>query len=80
METYGDTRSDAIKNIRRSDEARASYYEKISGQAWGDRRNYDLIVNSGMGIEECAEVVYRHVVKMQTGGVIGGDNSALKET
>ena len=48
--------------LKRSDEARASYYEKISGQVWGDRRNYDLIVNSSMGLEQCVEVICQRVL------------------
>ena len=65
MQTYGDTRSDAIKNIKRSDEARALYYEKISGKVWGDRQNYDLIVNSAMGLEESAEIICQRVLAYQ---------------
>ena len=67
METYGDSRSDAMKHIKRSDEARASYYEKTSGRVWGDRKNYDLIVNSGIGLEECADVICQHVERMRAG-------------
>ena len=62
MENYGDTRNEAVKHMKRSDEARASYYKKISGQVWGDRRNYDLIVNSSMGLEQCAEVICQRVL------------------
>ena len=35
MEVYGDTREEAVKNIRRSDEARAAYYHSISDANWG---------------------------------------------
>ena len=41
VEVYGDTPEVAKKHIRRSDEARASYYRSISGKTWGDRHNYD---------------------------------------
>ena len=67
MQSYGDSRSDALKNIKHSDAARASYYQKISGLVWGDRRNYDLFINSSMGLEEGAEVIYQHVLALQTG-------------
>ena len=62
MEVYGDSRSDAIKHIRRSDEARAGYYERISGMVWGDRRNYDLMINSSMGLEKCVDVICEQVL------------------
>ncbi len=57
MENYGDTYDSAKKHVRRSDEARASYYKQISGLSWGDRRNYDIIVNSAIGLEESAELI-----------------------
>ena len=61
MEMYGDSRKDAIKHIRRSDEARARYYENISGLTWGDRHNYDLVVNSSIGLEEAADMICRYI-------------------
>ena len=66
MEVYGDTRELAKKHIRRSDEARASYYKNISGKTWGDRHNYDLIVNSSIGLEEAAEQICAHVATLQS--------------
>lgn len=65
MEVYGDTRELAKKHIRRSDEARASYYKNISGKTWGDRHNYDLIVNSSIGLDEAAEQICAHVATLQ---------------
>ena len=59
---YGDSRRDAIRNIKRSDEARALYYNKISGLDWGDKHNYDLIVDSSVGLEKCADVIYNYIV------------------
>lgn len=57
MENYGDSYKKAKENIRRSDEARASYYKNISSLSWGDRHNYDLLINSTVGVEKCAEVI-----------------------
>lgn len=65
MNIYGDTYENAKKHIRRSDEARASYYKNISGLTWGDKQNYDLIVNSGIGIEESAELICSYVAMRQ---------------
>ena len=57
MEIYGDTRVEAEKNIRKSDDARAAYYKSISGSDWGDRRHYDLMVDSSIGVVASAKVV-----------------------
>ena len=57
MAIYGDSYDEAKKNIRRSDEARASYYKSVSGLEWGERQNYDLVVNSSLGLEETAEYI-----------------------
>lgn len=65
MEVYGDTREEAEKNIRRSDAARASYYKNISGSTWGDRHNYDLLIDSSSGLECCAETVYEYIKTAQ---------------
>ena len=64
MEMYGDSYENAKKHVRRSDEARSSYYKKISGLEWGDRHNYDLVVNGSIGIEESAEIICAHVRSM----------------
>ena len=57
MEVYGDSADDAKKNVRRSDEARASYYKNISELTWGDRQNYELMVDSSVGIDVAAGAI-----------------------
>ncbi len=61
MEVYGDSREAAVKNIHRSDEARAAYYKNISGNTWGDRKNYELLVDSSAGLEACADVICEYI-------------------
>lgn len=61
MEVYGDSREAAEQNIRRSDEARGAYYRSISGREWGDRRNYDLMVDSSIGVEESAKIITDYI-------------------
>ena len=61
MEVYGDTLSEAKRNIRRSDKARASYYRHISGKRWGDAGNYELVVDSSVGVEKSAELILDYV-------------------
>jgi len=61
METYGDDRTMAEKNIHRSDEARAAYYKNISGMSWGDRHNYDLLIDSSAEIENCVNTICDYI-------------------
>lgn len=61
MEVYGDSEEEAKKNIRRSDEARAAYYHIISGLHWGNAHNYDLLIDSSIGIKNCAAAVCEYV-------------------
>ena len=61
MEVYGDDYETAKKNIKHSDEARASYYKNISGRSWGDRRNYHLMIDGSIGLEKSADIIYSYV-------------------
>lgn len=63
MEVYGDTKAEAMKNIHRSDEARAAYYHSISDMRWGEAHNYDLLMDSSIGIRQCAEMIYYFISK-----------------
>lgn len=57
MSMYGDDEKAAAKNIERSDKNRADYYSLISGQKWGDPRNYDLCIDASLGKEKVAELI-----------------------
>jgi len=61
MEVYGDTADEAIKNIHRSDEARAAYYKNISELTWGDRENYELMLDSSIGVNESSDVICHYI-------------------
>lgn len=61
MEVYGDTLKEAKRNIRRSDKARAAYYKHISGNRWGDAKNYELTVDSSAGVEQTAEQILNYI-------------------
>ncbi|MBQ8684918.1 MAG: cytidylate kinase family protein [Clostridia bacterium] len=61
MEVYGDSEEKAKRNIRRSDNARASYYTNISGQEWGDGKNYNLCIDSSIGVENCVEIISAYI-------------------
>lgn len=61
MEMYGDTRTEASNSIKHSDEARAAYYKNISGLSWGDVHNYDLCIDSSIGIQESANAICSYI-------------------
>lgn len=61
MEVYGDSRAEAEENIRRSDGARAAYYHNISGNEWGSRQHYDLLIDSSCGVEKVAKIITEYI-------------------
>ena len=65
MEVYGDSAEDAVHNIHRADNARAAYYKNISGNEWGDRRYYDLMLNTSCGVEESVECILQYIRSQQ---------------
>ena len=65
MEMYGDTRADAARHLKRSNDARAAYYHRISGRKWGEKTNYDLILNSAIGLDGCVELICEQVRKLE---------------
>lgn len=60
-EIYGDTPTEAKRNIRRSDKARSSYYHHISGKRWNDNKNYNLVLDSSVGIEKTVDTIVKFV-------------------
>lgn len=61
MEVYGDTREEAMNFIKKSNDARAAYYQNISGHTWGDRKHYDLLIDASCGLEETADIIIQYV-------------------
>lgn len=61
MEIYGDTPKEARQNILRSDKARGAYYRHISGKRWGDGKNYQLVLDSSVGIDKTVETIVNYI-------------------
>lgn len=57
IEMYGDSLSDAKKNIHKSNKNRAGYYKLISNNTFGDVSNYDLCIDSSIGVEKTTEII-----------------------
>ncbi len=56
-EEYGVQETDLERFVQKQDKARASYYNYFSTGRWGDSREYDLCVNSRIGIDGAVEVI-----------------------
>ena len=61
MEMYGDTQEQAEKSIERSDAARKAYYESITNKRWGDSHSYELCVDSSIGVDETANLIFSYI-------------------
>ena len=63
MAVYGDSLAEAKRNIRRSDQARASYYRHISGKIDIRIGHYELTVDSSAGLEETADLIVQYALQ-----------------
>ena len=56
------------KNIRSIDKKRKGYYEFYTGQSWGDKSNYDLMINTtGMNLKKLAKVLATFIKERSEG-------------
>ncbi len=65
MEMYKDNKTQAKKNVEKSDKARASYYNMISNQEWGKSDNYDLTINASIGPKLAAEIICDYIATIK---------------
>lgn len=55
---YNIPEKDARKTVQQVDKRRANHYNTFTDDVWGDRKNYDLLVNSStLGIERTAQML-----------------------
>lgn len=57
MKAYGDSESEARKNVQQRTASRSSYYRSITGKEWGDMHNYDFVIDSSIGVEKSVEMI-----------------------
>ena len=58
---------DSAAALRKQDKKRASYYEYNAISQWGDRKNYDLVLNTDLGLELTAQLIRQAAqLKFQT--------------
>lgn len=46
-----------VGDLKKADKTRAGYYEYFTFRKWGDKNNYDLSLNSSMGISRAADLL-----------------------
>ena len=52
--------SDIQRAIKRTDAARHTYYQSFTGKHWGDVKNYNLALDSGLlGYDACVDIICR---------------------
>ena len=49
---YGLKEKDAQKEIKQINKQRANHYKHYTGKEWGKQENYDICINSDIGVEE----------------------------
>lgn len=57
MEIYGDSYKLVKNNMNKSDKNISAYYKIISNNNFGDVNNYDLCIDSSIGVEKTVEVI-----------------------
>ncbi len=58
VEEYGYSEKKALDVIAKSDKGRARHYATFTEWDWGDRRNYDLMLNAGsLGVDAAAQMI-----------------------
>lgn len=54
---YKDEVSNFESYIKKQDKKRADYYNYFTPNKWGDRKNYDIMLNTSYGIEGCVKLL-----------------------
>lgn len=58
IQEYGMAKQIARKEIEKSDKERGRHYNIFTDKTWGDRHNYDLLLNSSkLDYENCAKII-----------------------
>ena len=56
-EIYNLSEKESYEMIRRMDKSRSSYYEFFTSKRWGDVSNYDLCIDSSVGIDNAVKII-----------------------
>ena len=56
-EEYMETMDDVTKYVQTKDKKRANYYNYYTTNKWGALKNFDLTINSDLGLDEVADII-----------------------
>lgn len=57
LNDYKEDEGDVEKKVQKMDKRRSSYYNYYTTNKWGNLRNYDLTINSDIGLDEAAQMI-----------------------
>ncbi len=58
VEDYGVPEDQVLKMMKETDKARANYYAYHTGRKWGERLNYNMLIDSGyLEIEDIVDLI-----------------------
>lgn len=58
VEVYGESDVSPLERLKEKDKRRAAYHLFYTDKKWGDARNYDICLNSGViGIDNCVDII-----------------------
>ncbi len=60
-EYYGINPDKAVSTITKKDKKRRGYYNYYTDLDWGKAANYDMCINSKLGIEQCVNLIVQYV-------------------
>lgn len=63
---YGEKADDYKNYVTRMDKKRVTYYTYFTQFKWGRANDYDLSLNSKVGVQTCAEIIQNYVNKLST--------------
>ena len=56
-ESYKEKQDDYKKYVIKKDKTRSNYYNYYTTKKWGQLKNFDLTINSDLGIDKVAEII-----------------------
>jgi len=58
-EDYKEVHDDVKKFVMKKDKARSNYYNYYTTKKWGHLKNFDLTINSDLGVDEVADIIVK---------------------
>lgn len=52
---------EALDSIKKIDKERTNFYNFYTNRNWGDCKNYDLCINSDIGIDKCVDIIVNYI-------------------